>query len=210
MKKVLFLLDKQNTWIKKYIYNFKFKLNKNFYLKISDNKNLIRNYDIIFLINYLKILPKKIIEKKLCFLVHESNLPKNRGGAPLQHQILNGDNKIYLSLIRAREKVDSGEIFLKSSFKLNGTELNDEIRKIQAINSFKLVEKFLKNYNKLKPKKQIGKPTYNKRRTKKDSLINVNKSLKNQFNLLRVCDNEKYPAYFILKNKKYILKIFKD
>ena len=41
-------------------------------------------------------------------------------------------------------------------------------------------------------------------------MIDLNKNLKSQFNLLRICDNEKYPAFFNYKNKKYILKIFKE
>ena len=30
------------------------------------------------------------------------------------------------------------------------------------------------------------------------------------FNLMRISDNEKYPAYFYLYGKKYVLKIFKS
>ena len=209
MKKVLFLLDKKNNWMNKFLLNYNFNLKKKFSIKFNYNKNLIKKYDIIFLINYLKILPKPIVNKNFCLLVHESNLPKDKGGAPIQNQILRGSNKIYFTLIRANEKVDSGDIYLKTSFKLDGTELNNEIRKIQALKSLNLIKKFLKKFKKYRPKKQIGVSTYNRIRTKKDSLININKSLKDQFNLLRVCDNKKYPAYFIFKKKKYILKIYK-
>lgn len=31
-----------------------------------------------------------------------------------------------------------------------------------------------------------------------------------QFNLLRIADNENYPAFFILNGQKYILKIYKE
>ena len=95
-------------------------------------------------------------------------------------------------------------------FELDGSELNDEIRKIQAFKSLNLIKKFLNNSKIYKPKRQIGTSTYNKLRTAKDSLIDVKKSIKDQFNLLRICDNERYPAYFIFKKKKYILKIYKN
>ena len=62
----------------------------------------------------------------------------------------------------------------------------------------------------MKLKKQKGKGNFNKRRTKKDSEININKSIKSQFNHLRICDNDKYPAFFKYKNNKYLLKIFKE
>ena len=210
MKKVLFLLDRKNDWIKKFIINNNFIKKKKFIIKISYNMNLIKKYDIIFLINYLKILSKNTVNKNFCLLVHGSNLPKDKGGAPIQNQILRGKKRIHLSLIRAAEKLDSGDIYLKSSFKLDGSELNDEIRKIQAFKSLNLIKKFLNNSKIYKPKRQIGTSTYNKLRTAKDSLIDVKKSIKDQFNLLRICDNERYPAYFIFKKKKYILKIYKN
>tara|TARA_B100000787_G_scaffold169757_1_gene162126 strand:+ start:787 stop:1419 length:633 start_codon:yes stop_codon:yes gene_type:complete len=209
MKKVLFLLDKKNDWIKQFIIDYNFSLKKKFTIKVSYNKNLIKKYDIIFLINYLKILSKNTVSKNFCLLVHESNLPKDKGGAPIQNQILRGKKKIHLSLIKVTEKLDSGDIYLKSNFKLDGSELNNEIRKIQALKSLDLIKKFLNNLKIYKPKKQIGISTYNKLRTGIDSLIDVKKSIKDQFNLLRVCDNERYPAYFIFKKKRYILKIYK-
>ena len=68
----------------------------------------------------------------------------------------------------------------------------------------------MKKFPKVKYKKQKGKTSYFKKRTPKDSRLNINGSIKSQFNLLRICDNENYPAYFVFKKKKYILKIFKE
>ena len=81
---------------------------------------------------------------------------------------------------------------------------------IQAYQTIKILKNFLKNYPRMKLKKQKGKGNFNKRRTKKDSQININKSIKSQFNHLRICDNDKYPAFFKYKNNKYFLKIFKE
>ena len=63
--------------------------------------------------------------------------------------------------------------------------------------------------NIIKSFKQRGKGNFNRLRNSNDSEININKSIKSQFNLLRICDNERYPAFFKYKNKKFILKIFK-
>ena len=38
----------------------------------------------------------------------------------------------------------------------------------------------------------------------------MSKSIDEQFNLLRVCDNERYPAFFYKDGVKYILKINKE
>ena len=73
-----------------------------------------------------------------------------------------------------------------------------------------LIEKYILSYPNIKGKEQQGKSTFYKRRTPKDSELNINKSIDEQFNLLRIVDNHNYPAYFIKNNVKYILKIEKD
>ena len=59
----------------------------------------------------------------------------------------------------------------------------------------------------MKGKSQRGEETFYKKRTPKDSELDINKTIKEQFNLLRIVDNEKYPAFFKFKNKIYTLKI---
>ena len=47
------------------------------------------------------------------------------------------------------------------------------------------------------------------KRNKKSNELDVNKSIEEQFNLLRVVDNERYPAHFNLNGHTYVLKIEK-
>lgn len=54
-----------------------------------------------------------------------------------------------------------------------------------------------------------GGSTYFKKRTEKDSELFLNKTLDEQFNLLRVVDNDNYPAFFYKDGRKYIVKIYK-
>ena len=48
-----------------------------------------------------------------------------------------------------------------------------------------------------------------RKRTPNDSELDINQSIKTQFNLLRVSDNKNYPTFFKMYGKKYILKISK-
>ena len=121
----------------------------------------------------------------------------------MQNQILRGKNKIFISIVEAINKVDSGNIYLQRSFNLKGTELYENIRKIQKIEIIKIIESFLIKYPKIKNKKQTGKENYNKRRNINNSQLNIKKSIHDQFQLLRICDNEKFPAFFIYKKKIY-------
>ena len=208
--KVTFLLDKTNVWIENQLRKYDFKLKKKFIFKISKNFKNVNNQDIVFPLSYTKILPESFLKKnKLVIITHPGKLPEDKGFAPLQNQILRNKNKIYISLIKALKNVDTGPIYLQSSFNLDGGELSEDLRKIQGIECLKIINKFLLKYPNIKSKKQKGKGNFNKRRTPKDSELNINKSIKKQFNKLRINDNDLYPSFFYFKGKKYILKIYK-
>ena len=209
--KVTFLLDKSNLWFEKQLKNYDFRLNNKYIFKISKNPNNIKNQNIVFPLSYTRILPESFLQKnELVLIAHSSKLPKDKGFAPLQYQILRNKNKVYISLIKAAKEVDAGPIYFQNSFVLNGTELSDEIRNIQGIQFLNIIKKFLIKYPKVKSKKQIGKGNFNKRRYPKDSQLDINKTIKQQFNHLRINDNELYPSFFYYKGQKYIIKIFKE
>lgn len=207
-KKICFLFDKNNDWIFKYF--IREKLDLKFKCEYSFNYERISRFDLVFVLGYMKILGKDFLRSnKLVLLVHASDLPYGKGFAPLQWQILDKKNKIPIVLLEMDKKVDSGSIFLKDQIILKGNELNDEIREKQAEATFKLIKRFLKKYPKIKSYKQKGKETFFRKRNSFDHKLDIKKSIIEQFNILRISDNEKYPAYFEFKNKKYILKIFK-
>jgi len=209
--KVTFLFDKLNLWFEKQLRNYNFKLNNKYIFKISKNTNNIKNQNIVFPLSYTKILPESFLQKnELVLIAHSSKLPKDKGFASLQYQILKNKRKVYISLIKAEKEVDAGPIYYQNSFMLDGTELSDEIRYIQGLQILRIINKFLIKYPNVKSKKQEGRGNFNKRRYTKDSELNVNKTIKQQFNLLRINDNELYPSFFYFKNQKYIIKIFKE
>ena len=209
--KVTFLLDKSNLWFEKQLKNYDFKLNNKYTFKISKNSNNIKKQNIVFPLSYTKILPETFLkENELVLITHASKLPSDRGFAPLQYQILKNKKKFYMTLIKAEKGVDTGRIFLQNSFTLDGTELSCEIRKIQGSQYLKIIKKFLVRYPNVKSKKQKNKGNFNKRRYSKDSQLNINKTIKQQFNHLRINDNKLYPSFFYFKCKKYIVKIFKE
>ena len=59
---VTFLFDKNNNWFEKYF--LKIKINKKkYYIKKTHNKKDVKNQDILFIINYTKILSKDFLKK---------------------------------------------------------------------------------------------------------------------------------------------------
>ena len=55
--------------------------------------------------------------------------------------------------------------------------------------------------------KQVGKESVYRKRSPKDSEMDPEKSISEQFNLLRVVDNEAYAAFFRIGNRYYELRI---
>ena len=72
-----------------------------------------------------------------------------------------------------------------------------------------LIKNFLKKYPKVQYKNRSER-NFNKRRYPSNSRLDVNKTIKQQFNLLRINDNDFFPHFSFYKRKKYIFKIFKD
>ena len=168
--------------------------------------------DFCFFLGCGRIVNKNVRSRnKNNLVVHESNLPKGKGWSPLSWQVLEGKSKILVTLFEAEDSIDSGEIYLQKQIKLEGSELINELRKKQADTTINLCMEFVEKYPDIifRSKPQNGKSTFYKKRTTFDSKLNPNKTLAEQFNLLRIVDNERYPAYFDWQGHRYILKIEK-
>jgi UDP-2,4-diacetamido-2,4,6-trideoxy-beta-L-altropyranose hydrolase len=166
--------------------------------------------DICFYLSYGRIVaPELLARYKNNLVVHESDLPKGRGWSPLTWQVLEGRNEIQITLLEAALGVDSGDIYLTDKMTFDGTELVKELRTFQAEKTISLCKKFALNYPESVSwsRPQEGGSTYYPRRSKEDSELDSAKTLREQFNLLRVVDNDKYPAFIKIGGKKFILKI---
>ncbi|NQT06212.1 MAG: methionyl-tRNA formyltransferase [Candidatus Omnitrophica bacterium] len=176
-----------------------------------DHRKIDENYKIVFILNYTRLIGAGYLRKhKHNLVVHESDLPKGKGWAPLFWQVLEGKNVVPIVLFDANEKIDDGDLYLKDYIKMKGHELNSEIREKQARKTLDLCLRFLTEYKRLRPEKQKGKSTFYKRRKPVDSALDMDKTLKEQFNLLRIVNNKRFPAFFRHKGYKYTLKIRKE
>lgn len=177
---------------------------------VFDKKNLLGG-DILFLVSCSQIIGQDERAKyKSTLVLHASDLPKRRGWSPHIWSILDGENEISVSLLEATEPVDTGLIWLKTSFSLEGHELLDEINEKLFNAELFLMTYAVERVDKINPSEQIGEPgSYMRKRTPADSEIDPLKSISEQFNLLRVVDANRYPAFFYYRGYKYQLKIEK-
>jgi methionyl-tRNA formyltransferase len=166
--------------------------------------------DVAFYLGCVKMTPPGILAKnKQNMVVHESDLPKGRGFSPLTWQILEGLNKISICLLEAADEADAGPVIYRDLVCFEGHELIDEMRKAQGEKSTALCQRFLNEPVPLDGELQVGEPSSYSRRKPHDSRLDTEKSIAEQFNLLRVVDNERYPAFFELYGHRYQVKIQK-
>jgi hypothetical protein len=108
--------------------------------------------------------------------------------------------------------VDSGPIYLQGMIKLEWHELVDELKAIQAEVTLDLCRRFMSAYPYFKQQavSKSGVESYNDQSSPDDSQQEPRKTIAEQFNLLKVVDNERYPAYFDWKGKRSTISIEKQ
>lgn len=174
--------------------------------------NLREQGDFLFLVSCSEFIERKIRERFTHTLVlHASDLPRGRGWSPHIWDILKGASFITLTLLEADDSIDTGKVWAKEKISLSGHELLDEIHSLLFAAEIKLIELALKQYDYITPTLQALNiaPSYYPKRSPDDSRIDINKTLDSQFDLLRVCDNKRFPAFFDRDGHRYVLKVEK-
>jgi len=142
---------------------------------------------------------------------HESPLPKGRGCAPIHWTILREEKELTVSFFKLVEKMDAGPLLGQESCFISRSAVLEDLRVMATDLSKKLLDKYLIKFlsGKVKPYDQYGDATLYPKRTPKDSKLDINKSLNQLWELIRICDNEEYPAWFEINGEKIILKRYR-
>ncbi len=164
------------------------------------------NPDFILFYGWSWMVSEEIIDKYDCIMLHPSQLPKYRGGSPIQNQIIRGESDSAVTLFLMNEKMDSGPIVFQEPMSLSGT-INDIFNRIEKL-GYKGTKEFLDS-----PTNgviQIEKnATYFDRRTEEQSEITP-RELKEQsaeyiYNKVRMLQDPYPNAYFKTNDGKRIL-----
>lgn len=184
---------------------------KGYFVSLAYDKADLRGGDILFLISCSQMIRDAERKNfKATLVLHASDLPQGRGWSPHIWSILGGANKITVSLLEASEPVDSGAIWLKTNITLGGHELLPEINAKLFTAELSLMTQAVEQFETIKPIQQVGDPgTYMPKRSAADSQLDPYKTIAEQFDLLRIADAQRYPAFFNYRGKRYLIKIEK-
>jgi methionyl-tRNA formyltransferase len=167
--------------------------------------------DVCFLLSCVRIVEAEYLGRnRHNIVVHASDLPRGKGFSPLQWQILEGKQTIVVSLIEAVQAVDAGPVYFRSSLEFDGSELHDELRQKLGSKVVEMCLRYAAESDSLTPVSQEGAESFYRRRTESDDELDVQKSILEQFNHLRIAENERHPVYFRHLGHKYVLKVYKQ
>jgi methionyl-tRNA formyltransferase len=194
-----------NTWLENWMKDNQGKHE----IQLLYSKEDLRRGDILFLISCSEIIPESEREQfKKTLVIHASDLPIGRGWSPHIWDIINGAEQITLSLLEAEDKVDTGDIWKKIKIKIPKVALYDEINKLIFEAEIALMNFAIENFHQVIISKQLMiEPSYWPKRRPEDSELDISLSIEEQFDLLRVCDPERFPAFFYKNGRKIKIKI---
>jgi methionyl-tRNA formyltransferase len=164
--------------------------------------------DFLFLVSCHQIVRKPVRDQfRYTLVLHASDLPAGRGMSPHIWQILGGARRLTLSLLNAEDELDSGDIWSQLSFEVEAHELHDEINRKLFDAELRLMDWALENCNLVTPRKQFGDPSFYRKRSPADSQIDPHLPLADSFDLLRVADPQRYPAWFEHLGRRFTIRI---
>lgn len=177
---------------------------------VHDKRSLIAG-DILFLVSCSQIVTVSDRAKfKAVLVLHASDLPNGRGWSPHIWAVTRGATRITVCLLEAQDPVDTGAVWLRDYFELEGHELLPEINDKLFQIELRLMSLAVERFDSIEPVPQTGDPgVYLRKRTPEDSKIDPERSVAEQFDVLRVVDNQRYPAFFDFRGKRFKIEITK-
>ena len=179
-------------------------------VSICHTKHQLGSGDILFLVSCSEKVG--VIDRakfRHVLVLHASDLPRGRGWSPHVWEIISGSTEVTLSLIEASDVIDTGNVWNKVKIVIPKHFLWNEINDALFKAEIELINWAIDNLDKVNPSAQVSSEaaTYWPKRTPQDSYIDINRSISEQFDILRVCDPNRFPAYFEIYGRKYKLRL---
>ena len=162
------------------------------------------NPDLIVTCAYGQIIPKIILDKCKCINVHASLLPKLRGGAPIQHAIIDGYSTTGITIMEMSNKMDAGDIISQSSIDIDINDtyssLHDKLIKVATKLLLDTIGSVIDN-SYVAIKQNENEVTFGYNILPQQEHIDFNKSYMQVYNQIRGLADVPY-AYGIVEGKK--------
>lgn len=207
--KLTILTDDPRSWYVSHAKNLAFELTEGGHeVRLVFAKTDLEPGDVCFLLSCSKLVEGRYLSlNRNNIVVHASDLPAGRGFSPLQWQIVEGKNEITLTLFEAVEAADAGPYYFKETLAFEGTELLEEMRQALGVKINAMCVKYVREIDRLRAISQTGEPSFYRRRGLEDDRLDPDRTIVEQFDHLRIADNDRHPLFFDLRGSRYYLRI---
>lgn len=161
-------------------------------IKIKEEYAPILNTDadIIITCAYGQIIPEIILNKPRlgCINVHASLLPKLRGGAPIHHAIIDGEEKTGVTIMYMDKQMDTGDIISMKEYIIKNTDnvgiLHDTLSILGKDLLFETLPSIINGTN-IRISQNHNEATYGYNITREEEHLDFNKTAKEVYNQVR-------------------------
>jgi len=151
----------------------------------KDFNNITEKPDMIVVMSYGVILRDNILNAAKCINIHPSSLPKYRGPSPIKTTILNGDTNMDVCLMNMVTEMDAGDVYMRRNIMIGENDTYQDVEKKVSGVAIEMLNEYIANMDKFLPVPQTGEPTFTKKFTGDDEIINWNNSAQQIHNQIR-------------------------
>ena len=160
--------------------------------KIKDDYEFIKELkpDVIVTCAYGQFVPQGLLDipEYGCINIHASLLPKLRGGAPIQHALIDGFDKTGVTLMEMIKKMDAGRMYAKIETEITDEDtydsLHDRLKEIGAKLILENLELYLEGKLEGIPQDE-NEVTISPNISKEEEHLDFNKTSREVFNHIR-------------------------
>ena len=180
------------------------------YVVVEQINDIDDTFDIIFGTGIYQLIKEPYLSLPAYGMVffHETPLPEGKGNSPIQWTVFNKRPNLTVTAFKATEGMDNGAILYQYNIPFSSSDTLDILEDKRNIGIRKcfseILEELKQGYIVLRT--QTGQDSISQRRTPDDSGLDPNETLLSLWDKIRVCSNEKFPAFFNLNGKKIILR----
>jgi methionyl-tRNA formyltransferase len=148
------------------------------------------NIQLAIVVAFGQILKPTLLDSvpKGFFNVHASLLPAYRGAAPIQRALLDGVEETGITIFKIDKGLDTGKVALMESLKVDPLDTFDTLSEKLSMLGSSLIKKFMESHEVLL-KDQNGEPSYAKKISSEETIINWNYPAAKIGNLIRAFDS---------------------
>ena len=132
--------------------------------------------DMIVVMSYGVILRDNVLNAARCINIHPSSLPKYRGPSPIRSAILNGDTDMDVCLMNMVAEMDAGDVYMRKSVKIDENDTNSDVENKVSKTAIEMLNEYIANTDKFVAIPQNGEPSFTRKFTGDDEIIDWNKT----------------------------------